>query len=290
MSETKQLSSSPYKIFRRLPPFYTLQPNLQSQAKQTASWNDFILDVALTAFHQTGTLGIQVTPHSALFKSPKEVNRVLGSTGARSVLKVLAENEVGNRCLPLPLEDDSENDALNKTEEEDVANDENDDDDDDFEGVAENQSKSHKSTATIFANCDALVVLPLPCEQIVKSIWEWHSELQTSNVFSVTEIAEDEDIKKRITKKVMSLGRMTNSNNQTPPLADVGAAILGETIICDGTTSSSSSSSNSAIHVTPLTAETVIETIMTTEHPAMSHMKRPGLLSGSSGSLGLKFG
>ena len=107
-STTEKPTSGSYKIFRRLPPFYTLQANLQSQSKQISCWGDFILDAAVAAFHQTGALGIQVTPHSLLFRSPVEVNRSLSSKGARATLRALMENHGGHRCLPLSLEDDGD--------------------------------------------------------------------------------------------------------------------------------------------------------------------------------------
>ena len=291
-SATTTTASAPksYKIFRRLPPFYTLQPNLQSQSKQIACWNDFILDVALAAFHQTGTLGIQVTPHSPLFKSPKEVNRNLSSHGARTVLRTLVENEGGHRCLPLQLEEDD--DQNNENGKNDQQQQQEGDDGDDFEDVDDDEeaaSQQQQNQRSIFANCDALVVFALPCEQIVKSIWEWHDELQTSNVFSVTEIAEDEDIKKRITKRVGNVV-FTASSSSSNPIIDAGSLVIGESIICDGTQQKDQRNNSSMIHVTPLSAQTVIEAIMTAEHPAMTHMKRPSLLSGASGSLGLKFG
>jgi hypothetical protein len=277
-------SSTSYKVFRRLPPFYTIQPQIQTQAKQLSCWSDFILDAAVACYHQTGALGIQVTPHSALFKSPKQVQRHLPSSGARLVLKTMMENTGGHRCLPLSLEDaDDGNNNNNDIQEVEVVA--QDDDEDDFEDAGSPARKiSPQSPQSIFANCDALVVLALPCEKILKSIWSWHEETQTSSVFSVSELAEDNDIKKRIAKLVAIPSTTGTSGDSTN---DVGLLILGESISCDN--NNNIISTNQLLHITPLSMETVIETIMTTEHPAMAHLKRPSLLSSSSGSLGLKF-
>lgn len=296
-SEKSSATSTSYKIFRRLPPFYTLQPNLQSQAKQISCWGDFILDLATAAFHQTGAIGIQVTPHSPLFKSPPEVNRSLASKGARSVLRALMENQGGYRCLPLALEDEDENNNNNEVVDNVVK--ETDDDENEFDllqnnedGDDENDNKMQQPLhSSIFSNCDALVVLALPCEKIVQAIWSWHDELQTSHIFSVSELAEDNDIKKRIGKLLQLSTAATNqeAGENVSSSDDVGLMILGESISCENNNNNTKKMSSS-IHVSPLSYATVIETIMTTEHPAMAHLKRPTLISGSGGSLGLKFG
>jgi hypothetical protein len=281
-SPTEKPTSGSYKIFRRLPPFYTLQANLQSQSKQISCWGDFILDAAVAAFHQTGALGIQVTPHSLLFRSPVEVNRTLSSKGARATLRSLMENHGGHRCLPLSLEVDGEQQHQQQEDEQE------NEDEGEYDIIVNEDEKNNKHSSSmhqqqpssLFLNSDALIVLALPCEKIVQSIWAWHDELQTSNIFSVSEIAEDNDIKKRISKIMNSF----QAGNEEQTANDVGMMILNETINCDG------NGKNSALQISPLSHATVIGTIMTTEHPAMAHLKRPALLSGAGGSLGLKFG
>ncbi len=280
--------SNVYRALRRLPPFYTIQPNALSQAKQLQAWAAFLIDAAAAAFKESGALGISVTPHSPLFRGPREVGRGLSAAGARFVLRHVMEKHGGYLCLPLALESqaglEEEAERLAAENAAAAAARKNDNADDGFEDITESPGvaaagSGGAASGSLFLNCDALLILALPCEKIVGTIQKWHDEDQTSHIFSVSEVAEDRDLVKRF-KAVME--------REGVAAVDIGEPV---SLLARGGHQQQPQQQQQAgsLVLTPLDNTTIIDALMTTEHPALAHLKRPTLISSANGSLGLKF-
>jgi hypothetical protein len=272
-----------YRVLRRLPPFYTLQPNAQTRSKQLQCWAEFVLDAAAAAHRESGCLGIQLHPHSALFRAPRELGRVLPAAGARAVLRHLMEVHGGYRCLPLALDvaaGDADADSAAAATAAAAAAHAAREDADGFDDAGEGVGASGADAATagdgaVFANCDALLVLALPCERLIDCAAAWAARQPVVRVFTLGELASDADLTARLDAAID------------------GGASVGEPITVAGAVAVAATAKpppvQAAVVCVAVDAATVFETVMTADHPALAHAKRPALIAAAGGAIGLKF-
>ncbi|TKA82897.1 hypothetical protein B0A55_01155 [Friedmanniomyces simplex] len=88
----------PFPTYTTFPPFYTLQPNLTTRARQLDLWSSLI--TAYTTHHRLFRLSLS-TPPADLFANPT-IHRALKPADIRAVLDHMAKPENGGRVEWIP--------------------------------------------------------------------------------------------------------------------------------------------------------------------------------------------